>query len=113
MTNWQQLYPAAAECLTTDVWQLTTYLRFPREYWARIRQSSFVFVKRTLRETCCRVKLIGWLVARLRMLAAPQRRSLSIVGFGSPRRPGHCELSGGDTTGMPEPNTKDACELDR
>jgi transposase-like protein len=55
--KWQKLYPAAVECLTTDVEHLTTYLRFPKEHWARIRHSNFI--ERTFGETRRRVKVIG------------------------------------------------------
>lgn len=56
-TKWSRLYPAAVECLTTDLGHLTTYLRFPKEHWARIRHSNFI--ERTFGETRRRVKVIG------------------------------------------------------
>ena len=34
------LYPAAVACLEDDLGHLTTYLRFPKEHWARIRHSG-------------------------------------------------------------------------
>ncbi len=55
--KWQKLYPAAVECLTTDVEHLTTYLRFPKEHWPRNRHSNFI--ERTFGETRRRVKVIG------------------------------------------------------
>jgi putative transposase len=55
--KWQTLYPAAVECLTTDVEHLTTCLRFPEEHWHRIRHSNFI--ERTFGETRRRVKVIG------------------------------------------------------
>ena len=55
--KWQTLYPAAVECLTADVEHLTTYLRFPKEHWHRIRHSNFI--ERTFGETRRRVKVIG------------------------------------------------------
>jgi putative transposase len=50
-------YPAAVRCLLADRQQLTTYLRFPREHWPRIRHSNFI--ERTFGETRRRVKVIG------------------------------------------------------
>ena len=35
--RWGKLYPAAVACLMEDLGHLTTYLRFPREHWKRIR----------------------------------------------------------------------------
>lgn len=55
--KWQKLYPAAVECLASDVEHLTTYLRFPKEHWQRIRHSNFI--ERTFGETRRRVKVIG------------------------------------------------------
>ena len=55
--KWHKLYPAAVECLTSDLEHLTTYLRFPKAHWARIRHSNFI--KRTFGETRRRVKVIG------------------------------------------------------
>jgi len=56
-TKWKKLYPAAVECLKTDFSHLCTYLRFPKEHWARIRHSNFI--ERTFGETRRRVKVIG------------------------------------------------------
>jgi putative transposase len=50
-------YPTAVRCLPADREQLTTYLRFPREHWPRIRHSNFI--ERTFGETRRRVKVIG------------------------------------------------------
>ncbi len=55
--RWGKLYPAAVECLNDDLCHLTTYLRFPREHWKRIRHSNFI--ERTFGETRRRVKVIG------------------------------------------------------
>jgi putative transposase len=55
--KWGTLYPAAVECLRSDLEHLTTYLRFPKEHWARIRHSNFI--ERTFGETRRRVKVIG------------------------------------------------------
>jgi putative transposase len=55
--RWGKLYPAAIECLVSDLDHLTTYLRFPKEHWARIRHSNFI--ERTFGETRRRVKVIG------------------------------------------------------
>jgi len=41
-TKWKKLYPAAVACLEDDLGHLTTYLRFPKEHWARIRHSNFI-----------------------------------------------------------------------
>ena len=56
-TKWKKLYPAAVECLESDFVHLVTYLRFPKEHWARIRHSNFI--ERTFGETRRRVKVIG------------------------------------------------------
>ena len=55
--KWKKLYPAAVECLESDFAHLCTYLRFPKEHWARIRHSNFI--ERTFGETRRRVKVIG------------------------------------------------------
>jgi len=55
--KWKKLYPAAVACLEDDVCHLTTYLRFPKEQWARIRHSNFI--ERTFGETRRRVKVMG------------------------------------------------------
>lgn len=55
--KWGKLYPAAVECLNDGFEHLTTYLRFPREHWRRIRHSNFI--ERTFGETRRRVKVIG------------------------------------------------------
>ena len=55
--KWHKLYPAAVEGLTSDLEHLTTYLRFPKAHWARIRHSNFI--ERTFGETRRRVKVIG------------------------------------------------------
>jgi len=55
--RWGKLYPAAVACLLEDLGHLTTYLRFPREHWKRIRHSNFI--ERTFGETRRRVKVIG------------------------------------------------------
>ena len=55
--KWAKLYPAGVACLMEDLDHLTTYLRFPREHWRRIRHSNFI--ERTFGETRRRVKVIG------------------------------------------------------
>ena len=55
--KWKKLYPAAVSCLEEDLGHLTTYLRFPKEHWARIRHSNFI--ERTFGETRRRVKVMG------------------------------------------------------
>ena len=55
--KWGKLYPAAVECLQDGFEHLTTYLRFPKEHWRRIRHSNFI--ERTFGETRRRVKVIG------------------------------------------------------
>lgn len=55
--KWERLYPAAVECLTADLDHLTSYLRFPKVHWHRIRHSNFI--ERTFGETRRRVKVIG------------------------------------------------------
>ena len=55
--KWKKLYPTAVACLEDDLGHLTTYLRFPKEHWARIRHSNFI--ERTFGETRRRVKVMG------------------------------------------------------
>ncbi len=55
--TWKKLYPTAVACLEDDLVHLTTYLRFPKEHWARIRHSNFI--ERTFGETRRRVKVMG------------------------------------------------------
>ena len=55
--KWAKLYPTAVEVLQADFEHLTTYLRFPKEHWHRIRHSNFI--ERTFGETRRRVKVIG------------------------------------------------------
>jgi putative transposase len=55
--KWKKLYPAAVACLEDDLGHLTTYLRFPKEHWVRIRHSNFI--ERTFGETRRRVKVMG------------------------------------------------------
>ncbi len=56
-TRWAKLYPAAVACLQENFADLTTYLRFPKQHWGRIRHSNFI--ERTFGETRRRVKVIG------------------------------------------------------
>jgi putative transposase len=65
--KWGKLYPAAVECLNDGFEHLTTYLRFPREHWKRIRHSNFI--ERTFGETRRRVKVIGRLPGELSCLS--------------------------------------------
>jgi putative transposase len=55
--RYQQRYPAAVACLTDTLPELTTFLRFPREHWTRIRHTNLI--ERTFGETRRRVKVIG------------------------------------------------------
>jgi len=55
--KWGKIYPAAVDCLNDGFEYLTTYLRFPKEHWRRIRHSNFI--ERTFGETRRRVKVIG------------------------------------------------------
>jgi putative transposase len=55
--KWGKLYPAAVECLTVDLDHLTTYLRFPKAHWHRIRHSNFI--ERTFGKTRRRVTVTG------------------------------------------------------
>jgi transposase-like protein len=55
--KYAKLFPAAVACLLDDRAALTSYLRFPREHWQRIRHSNFI--ERTFGETRRRVKVIG------------------------------------------------------
>lgn len=55
--KWRKLYPSAIDCLESDFEHLVTYLRFPKQHWARIRHSNFI--ERTFGETRRRVKVIG------------------------------------------------------
>jgi putative transposase len=50
-------YPAAVACLLDTLPELTTFLRFPREHWSRIRHTNLI--ERTFGETRRRVKVIG------------------------------------------------------
>lgn len=55
--KWGKLYPAAVESLNDGFEHLTTFLRFPREHWRRIRHSNLI--ERTFGETRRRVKVVG------------------------------------------------------
>jgi transposase-like protein len=55
--RYQQRYPAAVACLIDILPELTCFLRFPREHWARIRHTNLI--ERTFGETRRRVKVIG------------------------------------------------------
>jgi hypothetical protein len=48
---------AAVACLLDSLPELTTFLRFPREHWQRIRHTNLI--ERTLGETRRRIKVIG------------------------------------------------------
>jgi transposase-like protein len=43
-TKYQKLFPAAVACLLDDRAALTSYLRFPREHWQRVRHSNFIVI---------------------------------------------------------------------
>jgi putative transposase len=55
--RYDRRYPAAVECLLATLPELTTFLRFPREHWARIRHTNLI--ERTFGETRRRTKVIG------------------------------------------------------
>ena len=55
--RWQVKYPAAVACVLDDLGSLTTFLRFPREHWRRIRHTNLI--ERTFGESRRRVKVIG------------------------------------------------------
>jgi putative transposase len=55
--RYRDRYPAAVACLTDTLPELTTFLRFPREHWQRIRHTNLI--ERTFGETRRRVKVIG------------------------------------------------------
>jgi putative transposase len=57
--RYDRRYPAAVECLLATLPELTTFLRFPREHWARIRHTNLI--ERTFGETRRRTKVIGLL----------------------------------------------------
>jgi putative transposase len=55
--RYDKRYPAAVTCLLDTLPELTTFLRFPREHWVRIRHTNLI--ERTFGETRRRVKVIG------------------------------------------------------
>jgi putative transposase len=55
--TWQPKYPGAVACVVDDLPALTTFLRFPREHWRRIRHTNLI--ERTFGESRRRVKVIG------------------------------------------------------
>jgi transposase-like protein len=55
--KWSSAYPGAVACVTDDLGSLTTFLRFPREHWRRIRHTNLI--ERTFGESRRRVKVIG------------------------------------------------------
>jgi putative transposase len=55
--RYHQRYPSAVACLLDTLPELTTFLRFPREHWARIRHTNLI--ERTFGETRRRTKVIG------------------------------------------------------
>jgi putative transposase len=55
--RYQHRYPAAVNCLTDTLPELTCFLRFPREHWHRIRHTNLI--ERTFGETRRRTKVIG------------------------------------------------------
>ena len=40
--TWQAKYPRAVACVKDDLASLTTFLRFPREHWRRIRHTNLI-----------------------------------------------------------------------
>jgi putative transposase len=55
--RYERDYPAAVACLMKDLPELTTFLRFPREHWLRVRHTNPL--ERTFGETRRGVKVIG------------------------------------------------------
>ena len=55
--RYHKRYPAAVACLLETLPELTCFLRFPREHWARIRHTNLI--ERTFGETRRRTKVIG------------------------------------------------------
>ena len=55
--RYDRRYPAAVACLLDTLPELTCFLRFPREHWARIRHTNLI--ERTFGETRRRTKVIG------------------------------------------------------
>jgi putative transposase len=55
--RYDKRYPTAVECLLETLPELTCFLRFPREHWARIRHTNLI--ERTFGETRRRTKVIG------------------------------------------------------
>jgi transposase-like protein len=55
--RYDRCYPAAVACLLDTLPELTCFLRFPREHWARIRHTNLI--ERTFGETRRRTKVIG------------------------------------------------------
>jgi transposase-like protein len=55
--KWSSKYPAAVACVIDELPALTTFLRFPREHWRRIRHTNLI--ERTFGESRRRVKVIG------------------------------------------------------
>jgi putative transposase len=55
--HYEGRYPAAVACLLDTLPELTTFLRFPREHWTRIRHTNLI--ERTFGETRRRTKVIG------------------------------------------------------
>jgi putative transposase len=76
-------YPAAVACLLETLPELTTFLRFPREHWQRIRHTNLI--ERTFGETRRRVKVIGRLPGERSCLslvwAVLDRASRGCVGW--------------------------------
>ena len=65
--RYRDRYPAAVACLLDTLPELTCFLRFPREHWARIRHTNRI--ERTFGETRRRVKVIGRLPGETTCLA--------------------------------------------
>jgi hypothetical protein len=55
--RYDRCYPAAVACLLDTLPELTTFLRFPRKHWTRIRRTNLI--ERTFGETRRRTKVIG------------------------------------------------------
>src|SRR5215213_5337505 len=90
--RYRDRYPTAVACLTDSLPELTTFLRFPREHWGRIRHTNLI--ERTFGETRRRVKVIGRLPGERSCLslvwAMLDRASRGWRGLVIPRPPYGC-----------------------
>jgi putative transposase len=56
-SRYEHRCPAAVRCLLDTLPELTSFLRFPREHWHRIRHTNLI--ERTIGETRRRTKVLG------------------------------------------------------